>query len=132
MGKPLHAALRRVGVHERRSRNSLLYGNAIPDDADIVITHSPPRGMLDLTFDSDKDGTPIYRLCGSQSLAERINEVQPALHCFGHIHNSQEGTFVFNAGTRLKAGSNTIYSNGSCSTDGMWGELTSHGNTIKI
>ena len=106
--------------------------NTIPDDADIVITHSPPRGMLDLTFDSDSDGTPYYRLCGSQSLAERINEVQPILHCFGHIHNSQQGTFVFNAGTRLKEGSRTIYSNGSCSTDGMWGEITSHGNTIEI
>jgi Icc-related predicted phosphoesterase len=32
--------------------------NTIPDDADIVITHSPPRGMLDLTFDAEKDGTP--------------------------------------------------------------------------
>jgi Icc-related predicted phosphoesterase len=106
--------------------------NTIPDDADIVITHSPPRGMLDLTFDAEKDGTPYYRLCGSQSLAERINEVQPILHCFGHIHNSQQGTFVFNAGTRLKEGSRTIYSNGSCSTDGMWGEITSHGNTIEI
>lgn len=106
--------------------------NTIPDDADIVITHSPPRGMLDLTFDSEIDGTLCYRLCGSESLAERINEVQPILHCFGHIHNSQQGTFVFNAGTRLKEGSRTIYSNGSCSTDGLWGEITSHGNTIEI
>ena len=106
--------------------------NTIPDDADIVITHSPPRGMLDLTFDNEISGTPYYRLCGSQSLAERINEVQPVLHCFGHIHNSGQGTFVFNAGTRLKEGSRTIYSNGSCSTDGMWGEITSHGNTIEI
>ena len=110
---------------------SLLW-NTIPDDADIVITHGPPRGMLDLTFDSEMDGTPYYRLCGSESLAERINEVQPVLHCFGHIHNSQQGTFVFNAGTRLKEGSRTIYSNGSCSTDGMWGEITSHGNAIEI
>ena len=104
----------------------------IPDDVDIVITHSPPQGMLDLTFDSDNNGTPYYRLCGSESLADRIDEVKPALHCFGHIHNSQQGTYVFNAGTRLKAGYDTIYSNGSCSTDGMWDEITSHGNIIEI
>ena len=104
----------------------------IPDDVDIVITHSPPQGMLDLTFDSDNNGTPYYRLCGSESLADRIDEVKPALHCFGHIHDSQQGTYVFNAGTRLKAGYDTIYSNGSCSTDGMWDEITSHGNIIEI
>jgi len=105
---------------------------SIPDDADIVITHGPPRGMLDLTFDADRSGTPYYRLCGSESLADRIDEVKPALHCFGHIHNSPQGTHVLNAGTRLKAGYDTIYSNGSCSTDGMWNILTSHGNIIEI
>ena len=104
----------------------------IPDDADIVITHTPPRGMLDLTFDAEKDGTPYYRLCGSKSLADRMDEVKPILNCFGHIHNSQQGTCVFNAGTRLKEGSRTIYSNVACSTDGMWGEITSHGNIIEI
>ena len=106
---------------------------SMPDDADIVITHGPPRGMLDLTHDSRIQGIgDSFRLCGCESLAKRIDEVQPILHCFGHIHNSGGDTFVFNAGTRLKDGSNTIYSNGSCSTDGLWGEITSHGNTIEI
>jgi Icc-related predicted phosphoesterase len=109
-----------------------LMWETIPDDADIVITHGPPLGMLDMTFDSIINDTPHYRLCGSKSLADRMDKIQPTLHCFGHIHNSQKGTGVFNAGTRLKAGSKTIYSNGSCSTDGLWGEITSHGNIIEI
>ena len=109
-----------------------LMWETIPDDADIVITHGPPLGMLDMTFDGIINDTPYYRLCGSKSLADRMDKIQPTLHCFGHIHNSQKGTGVFNAGTRLKAGSKTIYSNGSCSTDGLWGEITSHGNIIEI
>ncbi|MCA9795630.1 MAG: metallophosphoesterase, partial [Candidatus Eremiobacteraeota bacterium] len=45
----------------------------IPDDTDILITHTPPVGILD-------DGR------GCQDLAERLERVQPKLHLFGHIH----------------------------------------------
>jgi hypothetical protein len=52
----------------------------IPDDVDILVTHSPPKGMLDKTI----DGTPA----GSQSLTNKIHRLQPLLHVFGHIHES--------------------------------------------
>lgn len=55
--------------------------DAIPDDVDILITHGPPRGMLDLTREK------VY--AGSASLASRINKsLRPKLHVFGHIHES--------------------------------------------
>lgn len=50
----------------------------IPDDIDILITHSPPRGIFDL------NAKP--KACGSSSLLKHINRVMPKLHVFGHIH----------------------------------------------
>lgn len=50
----------------------------IPEDTDILITHSPLLGTLDLTATGD--------CVGSLSLAVRIGEVNPKLHVFGHIH----------------------------------------------
>ena len=109
----------------------------IPEDTDIVVTHGPPLGILDLTHDSRikynaENISDHYRLCGCKHLAKKIDDINPILHCFGHIHNSEPGTGVINSGTKVKSGSRTIYSNGTCSTDRMWGEITSHGNIIDI
>lgn len=50
----------------------------IPDDTDILITHSPPQGILDKTSRKNR--------VGSKSLLKRVNEIKPLLHIFGHIH----------------------------------------------
>jgi Icc-related predicted phosphoesterase len=59
----------------------------IPDDTDILITHGPPWGMLDLVED---DNCPCAYGCkkpvGSKSLLERIWKLKLKLHVFGHIH----------------------------------------------
>jgi Icc-related predicted phosphoesterase len=52
----------------------------IPDDTDILITHSPPIGILDMDLH--------YEQCGSPSLAKKIEKIAPKLHVFGHIHES--------------------------------------------
>lgn len=55
--------------------------NKIPNDVDIVVTHGPPLGVLDLNQDGEHVG------CGDlkQVLEKRV---KPRLHVFGHIHNS--------------------------------------------
>jgi len=53
----------------------------IPDDVDVVITHGPPRGILDLSVKYNKNS-------GSQSLLGRIRIVKPKVHVFGHIHEA--------------------------------------------
>jgi Icc-related predicted phosphoesterase len=55
---------------------------AIPDDTDVLITHSPPYGILDLV--------PRNKSCeGSPSLyMEVMNRIRPKIHCYGHIHES--------------------------------------------
>ena len=85
-------------ISDRQTKH---YAN-IPDDTDILITHTPPFGILD--FDDNIN-------YGSEELLARIKTVQPKLHLFGHIH-SQHGTTVLN-GTTFSNGAimNVDYSN---------------------
>lgn len=55
--------------------------DAIPDDTDILITHTPPWGTLD-----DVEGKRGIHL-GCELLAERVKQIKPKIHLFGHIHS---------------------------------------------
>jgi Icc-related predicted phosphoesterase len=53
----------------------------IPDDVDILVTHSPPIGVLDRTIDN--------RFVGSISLSAQLGFLNNLkIHVFGHIHES--------------------------------------------
>ncbi len=57
----------------------------IPDDTNILVTHGPPRGILDKTV-------PRFggRNVGDKSLAERVVQLSRLkLHVFGHIHEAR-------------------------------------------
>lgn len=50
----------------------------IPEDTDILITHGPPHGILDMSRSGEQ--------CGCQELRERIRGLKKLkLHVFGHI-----------------------------------------------
>lgn len=54
----------------------------IPEDTDVLITHTPPFGIL--------DKTPMTKgNVGCEKLMERILVVKPKLHVFGHIHSAR-------------------------------------------
>lgn len=68
----------------------------IPNGVDVLLTHGPPFGVLDRTFDD--------RLVGCEELRMAVDRVGPKLHVFGHIHESAgsvgEGGMLFvNAST---------------------------------
>ena len=65
---------------KQRGKSIAKIWKKIPDDTDVLITHGPPKGILDLC----KDGH-----VGCQDLLERVYEVQPKFHIFGHIHESR-------------------------------------------
>ena len=65
-------------ISERQNENYA----AVPADTDVLITHTPPYGILD--FDDN-----IHY--GSEELLQRVAEISPRLHLFGHIHR-QHGT----------------------------------------
>lgn len=50
----------------------------IPNDVDVLVTHGPPNKVLDRTVHGDH--------AGCEELAERVAELKPKLHVFGHIH----------------------------------------------
>ena len=76
-------------ITERQCRN---YNN-IPNDTDVLITHSPAYGILD--YD---DGINY----GSEDLLSVITRVNPIVHLFGHIHKQHGitsiGTTTFSNG----------------------------------
>ena len=83
-------------ISERQNRHYA----AIPADTDVLVTHTPPYGILD--FDDN-----IHY--GSEKLLQRVAEMLPSLHLFGHIHR-QYGT-TDNGITRFSNGAimNTDY-----------------------
>ncbi len=53
----------------------------IPDDIDILVTHSPAYGVLDELVEEGKHA-------GSIALENKIKIIKPRIHIFGHIHES--------------------------------------------
>lgn len=97
----------------------------IPEEVDVLITHGPPKGILDLT----QTRLGEYELCGDKSLLKKTIEL-PKLkaHLFGHIHNYKD---VINTG--LRKVNHITYSNAAAVVDGKIGMgVHFHGNIIEI
>jgi Icc-related predicted phosphoesterase len=67
--------------------------DAIPNDTDILVTHGPPFGYLDIP-----GGQSTLRV-GCEMLRERVDEFKPKIHIFGHIHGS--AGYYFNGHTHF-------------------------------
>jgi hypothetical protein len=71
----------------------------IPNNLDILITHGPPKDILDKVTTRH----PAER-CGCPILADSVHKKRPRYHIFGHIHDSygmleKDGTTYINAAT---------------------------------
>ena len=51
---------------------------AIPDDTDVLITHSPPYGIGDLVSQGNQGSPSLYM--------EIVKRIKPKISTFGHIH----------------------------------------------
>jgi Icc-related predicted phosphoesterase len=69
------------------------YWNMIPKDTDILITHGPPMGIMDITLEYKG----LYKQVGCKVLKNKVLEIQPKYHIFGHLHDESS---VFNHGTK--------------------------------
>ncbi|KAJ9614619.1 hypothetical protein H2200_002756 [Cladophialophora chaetospira] len=60
--------------------------NPVPDhgEVDVMITHGPPRGILDLNWNHGKVGEN----CGCEHLLRAVERCRPKIHAFGHIHEA--------------------------------------------
>lgn len=66
----------------------------IPKGIDVLITHGPPKDILDLA--------PGHRHAGCEELRRKVFRVKPKVHVFGHLHGGygrleQDGITFINA-----------------------------------
>jgi Icc-related predicted phosphoesterase len=88
------------GAFDLSSRQELVEKwDKIPMDTDILITHTPPHGILDKT----RRGNRV----GCRDLAKIVKKISPKAHIFGHIHENagkhcESGCIFVNASIRTK------------------------------
>ena len=94
----------------------------IPDDTDILVTHGPPKGILDLV-----DNHIGFEFTGCSNLYKQIKKRKNIkAHLFGHIHSDYYNIGVFDTG-------GVKFSNGSCVLDNRFREGSLyHGNLLKL
>ena len=66
----------------------------VPDDVDVLITHTPPANILDMSSRG--------LVLGCSYLREAVGRTQPIVHCFGHVHASS-GTHKTGSTTYINA-----------------------------
>lgn len=72
----------------------------IPEDTNVLITHGPPRGILDITL--------YQNIAGSHALKERASKLSNLrAHIFGHIHEAK-GVYKVIGGTFCNASAVTF------------------------
>jgi Icc-related predicted phosphoesterase len=73
----------------------------IPNDTNVLITHSPPFGKLDYSTQTKGPGNTGH--VGCERLRWFVKTIKPSLHLFGHIHDDHG----------IVNDEHTIYSNAS-------------------
>jgi len=86
-GSPISPRFFDWAFNRDRGADIRKYWEAIPDDVDVLITHGPPMDYGDTTARGER--------VGCLDLKERLLEVVPEYHIFGHIH---EGYGMYRCG----------------------------------
>jgi Icc-related predicted phosphoesterase len=102
--------------------------DAVPSDIDILVTHGPPKGILDITENTKHN----YEFCGCNNLRFQIEDrIKPKYHMFGHIHD-RKGAIYRNSGVLNLPTCDTVFSNGSVVADLDLYNIHSNGNVFEI
>lgn len=125
-GTPITPAFGVGWAWNRKREKMHALWESVPEDTDVLISHGPPKGILDMSF--DRAGN--LERCGCTSMFKFVSKANLKLVLFGHIHNSSE--ILTNAGTMQLTGKQTIFSNGTVVRDGQLGQIYSHGNIFTI
>ena len=79
-GTPVSPKFNNWAFNKQRGDEIKKYWDLIPEGIDVLITHSPPFGILDYVEYN-------HEYVGCQDLFNSLDRIKPKLHCFGHIHN---------------------------------------------
>jgi Icc-related predicted phosphoesterase len=85
-GSPVQPWFHDWAFNRQRGHEIRKHWNLIPKDTEILITHGPPAGTLDMT--AYADGTPKEPV-GCADLTNKLAKLQVKLHVFGHIHEAR-------------------------------------------
>jgi Icc-related predicted phosphoesterase len=103
------------------------YWEQIPEDTYLLLTHGPPKSILDLNTNRDR----TLEFCGDSSLykiTKNLGFKSLRYHAFGHIHNNKA---CHNQGIRII--DQVTYMNVSAVTDGKFDNgLSSHGIIVDL
>lgn len=79
-GSPVQPDLVGWAFGKERGKEMKIHWDLIPADTEILITHTPPYGILD----KSRSGKSI----GCEELSKRLEKLQIKFHVFGHVHAS--------------------------------------------
>jgi Icc-related predicted phosphoesterase len=79
-GSPVQPDLTGWAFGKERGTAMARHWKLMPDHVDVLITHTPPAGVLD----KSRSG----RSLGCEELSKSLKTAMPKLHVFGHIHFS--------------------------------------------
>lgn len=93
-GSPVQPEFFNWAFNRKRGEDICKHWDLIPGDTDILITHGPAFGILDRVMEGEK--------VGCRDLLDRVKQIKPKIHAFGHIHEDygvlkQGGTTFVNA-----------------------------------
>jgi Icc-related predicted phosphoesterase len=88
-GSPVTPYFLGMAFNARQGTEIRKVWDKIPARTDILITHGPPKTILD-------GGV------GCEELLQKVNKIKPAIHCFGHAHG-QNGIETINGTTFINA-----------------------------
>lgn len=79
-GSPVQPRFGNWAFNRDRGADIDRHWQLIPENTDILLTHGPPKGILDTTFQTLE--------VGCEMLLQRIEQIQPKYAIFGHIHEA--------------------------------------------
>lgn len=81
-GSPIQPWFFDWAFNRQRGEDIRKHWDLIPPDTDILLTHGPPYGILDVVA---RDGRPV----GCRDLLKKVTETPNIkIHAFGHIHEA--------------------------------------------
>ena len=77
-GSPIQPWFNDWAFNRSRGEEIKRHWDLIPMGTDVLITHGPPFGILDMCANGER--------VGCKDLLETIAKIRPRIHAFGHIH----------------------------------------------
>ena len=85
-GSPVQPWFHDWAFNRQRGADIKKHWDLIPEDTEILITHGPPAGTMDMTTYANGDPREAV---GCQDLTDKLAKTQVKLHVFGHIHEAR-------------------------------------------